>query len=136
MASTERINHYTDYSLALLKMFQTLRSTFDHQSQNLLCPKTKFLSKYISFSTYLFYYEFKLNLLICNIYLIQTHVRHSGLDIWPRLRRFIAISSFRASRFSSERIKDFFIPTRKHFAKRQQLHERRYLYVIIQSPSF
>jgi hypothetical protein len=44
-------------------------------------------------------------------------------------------SLFRVSRASSESMDFFCIPTRKHLAKRQQLHDRRYLYDIRQSPS-
>lgn len=69
------------------------------------------------------------------IRLIHTQTMTCGLGTCPRLRRFSATSLLRASRSSSFNINDFFIPTRKHFAKRQQLHERRYLYVIIQLPS-
>ncbi len=60
---------------------------------------------------------------------------------------FVLGAIFRFSRFfvticrlacfsASESIKSFCIPRRKHFAKRQQLHKRRYVYVIGQSPSF
>jgi len=59
---------------------------------------------------------------------------HDRLGSIPRFKRFISTILFRASRSSSERINDLFIPTRKHFANRQQLHKRRYLYVIEQFP--
>ena len=42
----------------------------------------------------------------------------------------------RAAFSDSERIKSFCMPTRKHFANRQQLHRRRNVCVIGQSPSF
>jgi hypothetical protein len=67
--------------------------------------------------------------------LIHTHSTHGRLSIFPRFRRLVSTSLFRASRSSSDSIDVFFIPTRKHLAKRQQLHERRYLYDIRQSPS-
>jgi len=67
--------------------------------------------------------------------LIHTHSTHGRLRIFPRFRRLVSTSLFRVSRSSSESIDFFCIPTRKHLAKRQQLHERRYLYDIRQSPS-
>ncbi|CAF4705014.1 unnamed protein product [Rotaria sp. Silwood2] len=62
-------------------------------------------------------------------------MRHCSLGTRQRFRQFIDTSLLRASRSSLVSMNNFFIPTRKHFVKRQQLHERRYLYVIVQSPS-
>jgi hypothetical protein len=70
------------------------------------------------------------------MYLIRTQSSHCRLITCPRFKRFISTSLFRASRSLSESINDFIIPTRKHFANRQQLHERRYSYDTKQSPSF
>ncbi len=52
-----------------------------------------------------------------------------------RFCRFCSTSCFLASRSACERINAFCIPTRKHFARRQQLQKRRDLYVTGQSPS-
>jgi hypothetical protein len=54
---------------------------------------------------------------------------------YVRCSWFYSTSSFRASRSASDKIKLRFIPTRKHFASRQQLHIRRDWYVTEQSPS-
>lgn len=58
-----------------------------------------------------------------------------GGSCWTRFSRFCATSCFRASRSASDRINAFCIPTRKHFANRQQLQNRRDLNVTTQSPS-
>ena len=67
---------------------------------------------------------------------------HTEFEFWSdgknssiRFCRFFSISLFRANFSESERINDFFIPTRKHFANRQQLHKRRVECVIEQCPS-
>jgi hypothetical protein len=67
---------------------------------------------------------------------ISTKFEFWIFDNCTRLCRFCWISSFRVCLWVSDRINDFCIPTRKHFANRQQLHIRRDLYVIEQSPSF
>lgn len=68
-------------------------------------------------------------------YLVRTDEVFFLLTITPRFIRLTATNLFRRSRSSSERINDSFIPTLKHLANRQQLHKRRYLYVISQLPS-
>ncbi len=67
---------------------------------------------------------------------ILTKAKLSILTGWSRLCRFCSIICRLCSFSAAESINSFRIPTRKHFAKRQQLHKPRYACVIGQSPSF